>query len=80
MKDACVLKRRDHLRINAMLKLWLQAFDAKMSYSDSTAVLRKRFIEVGLNFEAFNAEVSIPWERLPFHVTMPPMLGMTGRL
>ena len=35
------------------------ALVATMSYSDSTAVFKKRFLEVGLteaNFEAFNAE------------------------
>ena len=43
----------------AMVAVVAPAFVATMSYSDSTAVFKKRFLEVGLteaNFESFNAE------------------------
>ena len=47
------------VRTDAMIAAVALAFVATMSYSDSTAVFKKRFLEVGLteaNFEAFNAE------------------------
>ena len=43
----------------AMVAVVALAFVATMSYSDSTAVFKKRFLEVGLTeayFESFNAE------------------------